>query len=275
MLDVLEAYLKQNAMPELLVALREAHQAFERIDFPNYQEVFLDLIMVDDENDHGDTLLEIVKLTKTIQRQILREHDIVLRNEASIDMLTTFINGVLDLQDYEDKDAIWQTANLDGDPEEVFAELLTLVTPLTADDLLVEIETVSDMLVMRIKELAQSQPTAPSEETQAMLEQHIGALKKLCDFIGDHELDTVKMLAQGTQVGYPFAVYLGTFGHDLETLSVEQATHELLAMAYISSDGVNNPQSVITEQLEQYISNIDMITKINVKVSEILLGLQR
>ena len=76
-------------------------------------------------------------------------------------------------------------------------------------------------------------------------------------------------------VGYDFNVYLTIIGRDLEDMSVITAAHELIGCALISADGNGNPIGIISKNIDNYISDMDKITKINIEITNIILKLQR
>lgn len=276
MQDVLSDYLNDAATPEMRDALVAAHNSLERMSLPNYEEGFIDLLMIDDETDEGGTLESIVKLTKSLQFQILQQHEIVLNEDTTLDMLTLFINGILDITEYDDKIIVRDTASLGGLPEEVLAELMALVSGRTVEELLFEISHVSASLIARIKEMvSDAQPPAMTEDEQVQVQQHLTLLNRLCGLANTRELDVVKMITKANvSVGMPFAVYADAIGRNLEAMSPVKAANELLGMALISSDGWQTPRAVIKENIEHYISNIDNITKIDIEIGKLLLGLQ-
>lgn len=276
MLDILSDYLKEVTTPELRDSLEEAHAAFDRIELPNYEQDFEALLMLDGENDVGNTLQYIVALTHENLTKLLRQHEIIATIDASIDVKTAMLNGLLDLQDYDNYQDILNVTSMDVNPQEAFAELLTLVSTYDVEDLLVNIEEVNFVLIKRIHEMALARDLPPaSEEEQAELRAYIEKLQRFLGWAMNPQLTIVRMIKDGMDVGFPFLTYLGLLGRELEELPVERAAYELMAMALVSSDGTNNPQGVIKEHLENYISDVNKLTKIDIKLSEISLGLQR
>lgn len=273
---VLATYLNEAATPEMRDAIVAAHSSLERMSLPNYEEGFDELLMIDEETDEGGTLESIVNLTKSLQHDILKQHAVVLNQDATLDMLTLFINGILDITNYEDMKAVFDTATLDGLPEEVFAELMALVTGKTVDELMFEMISVDRSLLNRIKEMATPQEMPELDDADLVEKQkRIDIFVRFVGLAGTKELDVVKMITtDGASIGMPFAVYAGVLGRNLEAMSPTKAARELLGMALISSDGLQNPRSIIQENIDHYISNIDNITKIDVEIDNLLLGLQ-
>lgn len=275
MLDVLRSYLSEAATPELKAALEQSQELFERIELPEFESGYEELLATDGEVEHGATLPAIVELTRELQQKILVDHGIRLTNEATVAVLNQVIEGVLDLPDYEDTDAMVQLCNMEVPAQEVFAELMALVTTLSTEEVLVYVDSVDQALIDAIRQHAR---TFSNEVINAAAEGysvHVERLTQFCELIGTRDLSVLDGVKMGLRLGLPFVTYADMVGRELETMSVDKASYELVAMALASSDGTNNPKTVIKDNLEHYISSIDMITKIDVKVTDILLGLQR
>lgn len=276
MLDILSDYLRENAPPELRHTLEAAYEALDRIELPNYEQGFEDLLMLDDQADQGATLDKIVELTRDILSQLLRQHEITLIHDVSLEMMVVFINGILDIQDYENDKEVIQTCDLDVNPNEKLCELLALVTSKSVEELLCEIEDVNPVLMKRIGELmAERNQPKFSDEELAQVQVYVDRLKAFMNWASLSRLRITDLIKNGMDVGWPFLTYMGIVGRELEEMPVDKAAYELMGMVLVSNDGSNNPQSIIKQYLENYVSDINKITKIDIKLREIVLGLQR
>lgn len=277
MLDILQSYLNDAATPEMAGSIILAHNAIERMGLDHYEKDFEEILMVDAAVDGNETLQGIFELTKKMLRDILLQHEIKLTDEADLDMLTLFTNGVLDITNFEDVIAVHDTACFEGSPEETYAELMMLVSDKTADELLYEIESVSLSLITRIKELSLPDPAPKmSDEERDAKVLHLSTFQHFIGLAGTQDLNVVRMLTHdGMDVGYPFAVYVGVIGRELEGMKPERAARELVGMAILSHDGLSSPRAVIKEHIDHYVSSIDTITQIDVEIGKLLLGLQK
>jgi hypothetical protein len=275
-LDVLQTYLNDACTPELRSAVEAAHAVFERINLQNYDDGFEEILMTDDSTDQGESTQHIVDLTNKLLRKILAEHTVVLAYEASMEVLVKAVEGILDLQDYEDRNAIVGITNLDLNPQEKFAELMALVTSMSVEEWLLEVEEVGPTLITRVREMAE--PTydeVPDAEAQQALAMYAERFIKFMNFLSNPKLTIGEMLMSGLPPGYPFEVYVNMLGRGLDEMTPERAAQELLAMAFVSSDGTNSPRQVIHDHLEHLVADVNKITKIDIKLNEYLLGLAR
>jgi hypothetical protein len=274
MQDVLNDFLVANATPEMAEAIGRALELFERVELPeDYLHGFAELLMLDDEADEGGTLGAIERLTKRFQDSILQMHGVIVVEHASLDMRSSVIEGLLDLLDYENRDEILQICQNPGMPQELFADLMALVTTLQADELLVHLESVNAAVIDMVRTQCEflDLPAAQVDANIEAVKPNLDAVREFVTglYLGEFFI-IVDKLKDGMLIGQPFAAYLELVGRSLEEMTVERAARELVAMALASIDGLANPQSIIRSQLENYVSDPDQITKIDMAVGDIM-----
>lgn len=275
MLDVLEMYLDTAVTPELKDTLVESHKTFERMGLPNYEPGFEELLMLDSNTDSGGTVESIVDLTKSLLHQILLQHEVILNEDTTLTSLNNFTNAILDIAEYDNKTALHDTASLEGSAEEVFAEIVGLVVPVNTDQLLCDIHHIGPAIIQRIKEMAEPHLTPEIDPDEINAHQkYVELFQRFLKVAATEELSVVAMLKNGVSVGYPFSLYISILGRELEVMSHARAARELLGMALISSDGTDKPQQVIKANIDQCISSLDNITKVDIEIGKLILGLQ-
>jgi hypothetical protein len=275
MLDILRDYISQNATPEMLATLEVAFLTFERIGLEDYERQYEEILMIadDDELNAGvDTMSAVVTLTKELQRKILREHGIFLMPEVTVEFLDQTISTLLDVQEREVTDELTSVLAMEGRPEELFAELMALFTPLVADEILLHLFSVEAFAITRLRDMLEAKQTQDVVD-EALVAHNVEMLTKFAKVA--KSLETLKFYKSGMPPGVPFVNYINWLGHELEQMPVDKVALELLGMALASSDGVDNPRGVIKEHIDRYISNLDSITKIDVVVTDTLLKINQ
>lgn len=275
MLDILEYYLVNTATPELVTTLKEAHAIFDKINLTGYEAKFEELLLLSGDVDQSQTLNKIIEVTKELQEQVLLDHAIILIDDITVEMNNVFISGIFDIQDYENKDEITNVVSTGVNSEETLAELLSLVSSLSVEELLSNIDSVNQSLIVRIKETSIPSPLEDNEDELILKQIHITKFIRFCNYVHTHKLNVSKMLSNGISVGFPFLVYADIIGRDLESMNEKQAAVELIGMALVSNDGVNNVRGIIKEHIEKYVASLDAITRINIIISDLLLGLEK
>lgn len=277
MLDILHDYLVDATSPENVDSIERAHEAFDRIGLHHYENEFQEIIMISDERDEGDTLGSIIDLTKHLAGQILTQHSITVSDECTVTTRTEFINALMDLQQATDHITdILSICAQQNDPEELFAELVALVGTHEAEHYLVDLEIVSPMLITRIKELVDREILADDSVDQDRMnrEERIMRFNHFMHFILDPDLAIMQIAHMGVDAGFPFEIYANLIGRDFEGMEPVVAAQNLIGMAFLSEDGFQNPTSIIKANIDQFVSDVDVITKIDIAVSDLLVRFQ-
>lgn len=280
MLDILSQHLAQTSTPEFYASIQAAFKTFERLQLENYETGYEELLMTDDDDTvkgTAETNDSILGLTIGLLQRVLSDHGVQLTAEATVSQANDTVNAVLDLQTYSDLGTLQATAGLDGEPNEVFAELMALVTPYQPQEVMVWLEDVNYFLLKRIRELAQREPTpedtADQNERVAM---HRQKLTKAIEVQAlDRKLDVLDAIREGLALGLPFLIYLQRFGYQLQFYSAARAAQELLAMALAARDAHANPTGMVHEHIERYINNMDTLTSIDVEITNRLLKINQ
>lgn len=278
MLNILHDYLIEATSPENVDAIENAHLAFDRIGLQDYTPGFEQLLMVNDDADEGDTLAGIIDLTRSLSDGIFQQHSITLSDESSLATRTEFINALVDLQQATDHiPDILKICAQQHDPEELFAELVALVGTHEAEHYLVDLAYVSPALISRIAEVATAQEFATVDEdddAREYREVRIAKFNRFMHFILDPELAFAKLVHQGIDAAYPFALYANMIGREFEELDPVVAAQNLLGMAFYSDDGFQSPLATIKSNIEQLISDVDIVTKVDIALSDLLVRFQ-
>ncbi|BDD79877.1 hypothetical protein [Burkholderia phage FLC9] len=272
MLDILRDYLVEATTPENVDLIEKAHDAFDRIGLPDYTPGFEQLLMINDESDEGDTLGGIMDLTRSLADNILQQHAIRVMEDASIAVRTEFIDALVDLQNASDHvPDILRIVGQEHSPEELFSELVALVGTNEAEHYLVDLEYVSQALIDKIKERAESMEFGTTEEDdqeREFREERIAKFNRFMHFLLDPELAIAGLVHKGIDAGYPFVLYTNLIGREFEGMDPVLAAQNLLGMAFYSGDGFGQPTQIIKQHLEDLVSDVDVITKIDIALND-------
>lgn len=275
MLDILQQHMAATATPELQHALAAAHATFERIGLEDYEQSFEDILMSAEDvfNGNEPVVQQVMQLTGAYQRQILRDHGVLVHDDVTVAQMNTLINGLLDIQSYSDLATLQATATLDGPAVEVFCEVMALVTEHDSPEITMTwVDEVDFALIQRLRELSARELTSDEQaDDQARQREYTERLRRLLALPGmEPALDTVRAIRDGMKMGMPFAAYLQRLGFQLQFYTPQRCAQELYAMGVISRDASGNPRAAIHEHIEKFITSTEQITKIDVAVGELL-----
>lgn len=277
MLDILQTYLNDAASPEFTQMIREAHEALDLFGIQDYQDDFVQVLMIDDAVDEGETTQNIHNTTYNWQVAVLKMMGIIPADDARVDHLTRLLRSIHLLEEYNDPVKIMERTTLEMPPEELLAEILTAVSDVQPEEWLVDIAEVSQMTIQKIIELASRAVSLRlSDETLIdVRNKYITEYKKFQETIALNRIKTKLLMdgyfESGMDVGYPLVVYLNLPGQELATLDPIDCAANLVSMALISTDGHEKPRETIKAHLDHYISDLDAVTKVDIAVNDILL----
>ena len=274
MLPELRDYIVATATSEMSDVLEDAHGSLERIGLEGYDEQFNILLNINDEVDASTTLSSIVELTKGFQLNVVAEHGIGVQPDILVEELTMLINALKDIQDYESPTDILDCIQDGVVPEEQLAQMLELVSPYFAERYLEMFETVSEFSIKRIAQYfneAERNGVAMEAEPPTEVNDAAHRLRNFVAFLEGKELTTMELVTNGLRVGYPLSVYLKTYGEDIDAMEPKRAAEELVAICLISSDANDQPREAVKEIIDEFVSSLDKITRIDAAIKDISL----
>ena len=272
MIDILRDYLAQASSPEFVRTIDEAHAVFDEFCLEDYSDIFVQILMMDDVVDRGQSVQDVYDATHDLQVGLLRALGVTVSDEARVDHLSVLLRGLKAIENFHDPAAILQHCELESHPEELLAEVLGLTTGTPAEELLVDIHGVDQPAIQRIVEVAIAQNEDQTrEDARPDRARYVEAWNHFREFTGSPPVLLERFFADGLDVGYPFILYVNMIGPELETLPPGVIAANLVAMALISSDGNGNPRSVISTHIETLLHDLDLITKVTVAANDLLL----
>lgn len=275
MLEELRIFLIDNATPEENDLFNQAYEIIDELYSVEVQNYYQDILFTQDESirDTGETLNKFYQLFKNLLFRILTEHQITVNEDIDFARLIKIVQALLDIQGYDNLDDIVYILETEDDNEQKLAEALALVCDMQAEELLLEIENVSDGFITNLQEFTKVTPISNIIEDAVDTSVYLNRIKQFNKFI-KIETRIFKLMKEGLKAGYTFEVYSNIFGRELETLSVDEIVLELLSMCYMSVDGYNNPKATIKAHIDKMISDFRKITQVDIKITDMLLKYQ-
>lgn len=276
MQEELRIYLLDNSSPEVYDLMTNAMAILDDLYPVDIHNKYLELIMIQDTNGNEligdiDVLESILLLTKHYLNKILNEHGIIVNEDIPISKLIILVEAMIDIQDYEDTDTILNIINLEIAQEEKIAEILSLITPIDQSEILLELESVDTTLIDRLKEFICRDIVVAEQEVDISDDsKYLNEIKSFSSFTQGRDLIAMKLIESGVKPGYLFNVYLNMVSDDIQQLDPTIIATELLAFCFISLDGFSNPKATVAKHLESIVSDMRLITRIDIKLNEIL-----
>lgn len=279
MLDILQTYLNDAASPDFVQMIREAHEALDLLGVEHYQDDFVQILMMDDAADQGQTIQNIYTATQNWLVNVVKMLGVTPADELRVEHLTRLLKTVHAVEHFEDPQKIIEKAQLELQPVELLAEILAVAGSTPPEEWLVDIHDVSQRTIAKIIEISVEALSFKIDNgDQDMIHRTtlINTYKQFKLFLRDKILKTSIVLlmdeffAAGMDVGFPIAIYLNLTGSQIGTLDPLNTAANLISMALISTDGHLTPREAIKTHLEHYVADLDALTKVDILVSELL-----
>lgn len=277
MLDILKDYVSENTTPEHYDIISRAYSVIDLIEFPEFDTGVEEIIMTDriGDVDTGGTMSLIDRFFHDILDEILRQFTVKLDVDTDMLFKTVIIEGLIAIESYENVEDIFAVIEQDTDKEEKFADLMALVTEYDASRILIQLEEVEPSLLLTLAQEISARVNARSiQEANPYLLDCVEATKLYNEFIGPSGLITQELIKNEIPIALPFKVYIDIVGRNFEQLDPEVIAKELLGMAYLSSDGFSNPKSIIRDNIDNLISDMRLITLVDVQVTKLIMQVE-
>lgn len=277
MLDLLSDYLDVATSPEEKLVIERALNVLDKMGLEDYEYVFEDMIGTVDEVDADKTMDEVRTYVTSLMFTVLKQHSIEIEAEASMAMLADLIQALLDLDNHEERESLMAIVNQDNiSTNEMFAELVAMVTKYTTDDILQIVSTVSSTFLDRIRT---NQNVVEHEEVELPTDRQklIADLKAYLTFVahlgGAPHLESV--IRSGMDVGMPFHLYAQAMLYIFDKLKPEAIGRELFGIAVICGNGYSTRNELIKVSLESFVSEPDIVTAIMAQVNQLAIGFKQ
>lgn len=267
MLNELEAVLVTKVSPERADILRKAAQIIEAMGLHN---VFLEieqLLSMEDEIDPSQLLYDVEYILLQGMRVTLNNFSIY-SSSTNIELLIAIVEGVRDLEHYEDYDTVLAILETDQDDEETLAELLELTTEYPAEDFLNVLDSVSHRLTERIYSLFQEEDDNATEYGMENSVENI--VKRLKAVSGLEDSIVYDNIAEGLPLGLDPAHVVNRIVEDIAELSSKEVAKEL-ALAILASNVENEKVAQCAKgHVEELFDNANFISDANMAIDVIV-----
>lgn len=275
---ILEDHLEQTEPPAMIDLYRRAHALFDEYGLEEAHMEFEDLMVSAEGSADGRSTTDgmaIYYLTQTLLKQILDQHQIRLSEEAKLEHYVVVLEFIKKLDSTELlQDMLDALRCEDFDNVDKFARCLLLVCDVPEEESMTYLEFVADCTVKVTTDFVAKR--LMFEEAVEPLDPNIKRVyvefDKFTRAVGGAEMKSHKYLfEEDGAVCLPFATYFKMNTAYLMGLQPEDMILECIGFSIISSDGFDNPAKIIMDTLQEYVGELDVLTKIQMKLQQTLL----
>ena len=266
MRDELQFFIRDNYSTDKQELLESCFDTIDLYDLEEHDTPFINLLMEGDQHDRNELITQFETLVRNTLLYLVTIQPVTLNADIDINTLNEITNALFEIQSYEDKTTILDLINGLYNNEEKLAELLALVSILTVDDILLQIEYVDDELFNCLLDIYEENDLqTDTEENKELLDK----LKSFKEFIKYDTAIGFRLIGQGSSYKLPFSFYIDKCKKQLDTIPVEEAAKELAVLLLITEETFKSPIVEYSVRSHDIFSDIDKITKINVQLVKI------
>ena len=269
MIEMLREYLGGVMSPEAGDVFLNASRQLEEAGFLEHQHHLAELMSL---ADNFDTTYLTTSIESTLMRayyEVIGSFGIYLQ-EASLNQLVDIFTAMYQLGNYGDPQSVVDIVNGTEDAEEALAEVLSMLTDHDVSDLLIVIEDVTPSLMRNIvekmeqlEENVQAELGADDPEVGEFLNYVRARLHAYLTQPHANNLIISHDIALGMTVLLPFDTYISQAEDTLSRVRDPiQLGREILAMALASSLQDEDILSLVSETLQEFVSDIVTITRV-------------
>ena len=238
----------------------------EEYDISNIDTLFSDLFSNELNISNEDRSLEFFNICIGSLRNIIKNHGITLSDdnlttENTFSFLLELSECLYNIPYYEDKVTINRILESTECNEEKLSEILSLVSPKEDVYFLQHLEDVPNYLLDKIKEVSKEKSKIELEYNE-FNSKAINKCKRIRELFGT-EFKVFDIIATGIILGDTIENYLKRFYSVIETQDLDKLAKELFIFSSISSDGFNNPLVSIRQVITNYITDLNIQTRLD------------
>lgn len=266
--DELKNYLTQATSPEIVALYDRAINVFDAFGIEDYMLTFD--AEVGEQANNGDTAIVdgLYQVLLGMVTNLLKQHGIFVTDESTLSERILLLETIQKVQNWEDRAGIAMLVSQDVSSEEIFAELVELITNTSSDNVLTTLSYVESALITRIgEEFGENNDELIDSDTNAA---QVADYYRVRAVFGDPTKFDRLITYQGF-AGMPFKVYLNAWMLENERYLAPEAysenllkifSYDLVYMAAVSEEGLSKAIPTIRENLSSIYSDLNITTRL-------------
>ncbi len=268
MLPEIGIYIKDTYTEEKADIFVECFKVFDKYEIEDNDLQFVELLMESDYKDPYQAQLEFELLVKNNLMNICYAQGVELNDSAELNLICEIANSIYLIQNYEDSTAVLDTIGIDFTNEETFCELLQLVSVVSVDRLITQIDKVHEGIFVKLRELHSKVITEQID--QELTNEIINRLKIIKTYLNSDEYIGFKLIKRSASLGLLFEHYFLYLKMKIENLDAESAAKELFVLFTMSRDTYNSVIEEFSKRSSLIFTDIDKISKVSTALVKIV-----
>lgn len=273
----LRNFLVMASSPETVRTFDEAIDVLDKYGVEEYMDTFEAVTFDDPSSTENDVVNSLLRSLRSMFDNIVHSHGLWPEEHVLMSQIVEIADAMYMLPYYEDQ-VILGSYMAEYDGAELAGEVLALLMPYDVEVIMAMFREVSEDFEESLR-LRLSIPQDDKEVLAAMpeeLQKFAKAYMAYKAVINNLDIYPDRILSEPAAIGMEYLTYLGLYqadkeGSDLDRKQPDQVGRDLLGMAYLSKDGIENPLVTVRKHLNELFGDIHIVTKINLAVTNLTL----
>ena len=262
--------------PETVRTFDEAIDVLDKYGVEEYMDT-LEAVTFDDPDATETAVVDsLVRSLRSMLENIVHAHGLWPEDTALLSQVVELADAMYMLPDYEDQVLLGSILTSELPVHELAGEMLAILLPYSCEEIMAMLRDVSE----DFEESLRLRLSVPQEDRSVMaavpeaLQKFAKAYMGFKAVIGNAKIYPDRILSEPAAIGLDYTTYLTLYqadkeGNDLDRKQPDQVGRDLLGMAYLSKDGVENPLVTVRQHLNELFGDINVVTKINLAVTNL------
>ncbi len=289
--DELKNLISLTRVDNTVDTFNEAVSLFDLMGQDDYMQIFEATISSSPGLSDGELVDELLVDLHVIVDNIFSMQGIKLVEDTQINDKVKMAKGLLTVFEYSDKAGIIRVLETDMNPEEKVAELISMMTDMSTEDIFSLLENVNEAVPVRMlqvinEEAEQFMETSYNELMKSIVDLYMQFKEKLLE---KKPFYTDKFIIEVNTIGLGYNTYLEDLLKDqqftdllsemekLGKINESDVYHDvslyLIAIAILSPEGQANIIGAIREHMHLLTTNINALSRLESYISKNLIKL--
>lgn len=268
MLQEVTEFLGATATPEYTQIATESLKVFERYDYAEHEQDLLNAVL-GNTDDEASAVQNVHFILLHHLDKILAMHNITIGDEAPLGLINQILDGILNMQFWDDKAALLTLIEGAQTPEEGFAALLQEVVGLPPGPVLDVLEEFDEAYLKRLNQILSGDMPEPLTEDDELDTEQLVRLKNYHLFIGNNKLIGIRLIKLGYKIGAPFERYVNKVKERLLSLDDEQFTQEIMVLFLMGRDTWTAPTQAWRDFNHLFDLDLVNVTAVDAKLKQL------
>ena len=263
-------FMRTSFSPEMAESYEKSFELFSKFNVEDYILPFNEIYMLVDEFDLTYIQQQFNDQLVVTLNDVLHQHGIFMNDEATIALLNEVLDGILNIENYEDHEMILTILDNEVSDEEKIADIFSLVTQTESETLLTGLDRVNPGMLRTISTLFNGRQMllqGLSNSEASTIKAKAEWVKRLYSLTSQEFKDcrvtvVYPKLEDGLRLNMGFQFYHDLLWDEISQLTNADIARDLVGISIISCDQSEKVLENIKAFVGTFFHDLDQIGRV-------------